>query len=100
ALTLLYDDAFWGSIPHHKDHVFPKSHFTTDRLERAGVPVESHERYIALKDRIGNLELLTEQENRQKLAQPFEKWVRTRNTSFRRKHLIPKTRSFYSLKRF
>jgi Protein of unknown function DUF262/Protein of unknown function (DUF1524) len=100
ALTLLYDDAFWGSIPHHKDHVFPKSHFTTDRLQRSGVPTENHEQFMALKDRIGNLELLTDQENRQKLAQPFEKWVRTRNASFRRKHLIPKARSLYSLKQF
>lgn len=100
ALTLLYDDAFWGSTPHHKDHIFPRRHFGGDALSRAKVPPELHEELLVLKDRIGNLQLLTEDENRQKLAKPFEKWVKTRNVSFRRKHLIPKNRTLYSLRQF
>jgi hypothetical protein len=55
---------------------------------------------IALKNRIGNLQLLTDHENTQKSAKEFKHWVRTRNPKFRRKHLIPTSRSLYSLRRF
>lgn len=100
ALTLLYDDEFWGSVPHHKDHIFPKSRFATNDLTAAGIPSDLCNDFPVLKDRIGNLQLLSEDENRQKLAKPFEKWVKTRNASFRRKHLIPKDDKLYTLQQF
>jgi hypothetical protein len=100
ALTLLYDDTAWGNITHHQDHIFPKRDFTYAGLGRADVADGDMDRLIELKDRFGNLQLLTDRENTNKHAQEFKQWVRTRNQSFRRKHLIPKPRRLYSLRRF
>jgi hypothetical protein len=36
-----------------------------------------------------NLELLTDSENLAKNAAPFDEWIRTRDTAFRKRHLIP-----------
>lgn len=100
ALTLLYDEKAWGNIKHHKDHIFPKNDFNPTALKRAGVSEADFDRLIEMKDRIGNLQLLTDRENTQKRAQEFRHWVRTRNQKFRRKHLIPTSRRLYSLRRF
>jgi hypothetical protein len=100
ALTLLYDDTAWGKTHHHQDHIFPQRDFSYAGLRRAGVPEADMDQLIALKNRIGNLQLLTDHENTQKSAKEFKHWVRTRNPKFRRKHLIPTSRSLYSLRRF
>ena len=100
ALTLLYDEKAWGTIKHHKDHIFPKRDFNYSALKRAGVPKADVERFTELSNRIGNLQLLTERENTQKRGQEFKDWIRTRSSSFRRLHLIPKSRRLYALKQF
>lgn len=99
-LTLLYDEKAWGNVKHHKDHIFPKSEFTPTGLKRAGVSAENFDRLIELKDRIGNLQLLTERENTRKKAKEFKTWIRTQNQMFRRKHLIPNSRRLHGLKQF
>lgn len=45
--------------------------------------------YISKSDIIPNLQLLTEAENLSKNAAPFEEWIQTRDTDFKRRHLIP-----------
>jgi hypothetical protein len=100
ALTLLYDDTPWGNTTHHQDHIFPKRDFTYAGLRRAKIADQDLDRLIGLKDRLGNLQLLTDRENTNKRAQEFKKWVRTRNQSFRRRHLIPKSKRLHSLGRF
>jgi len=100
ALSLLYEENAWGNMSHHKDHIFPKNEFTDTGLRRAGVPKDQWDRFYALKDRICNLQLLTDRENTQKRAQEFKVWIRTRNQSFRSKHLIPKARRLYAFKQF
>jgi hypothetical protein len=40
-------------------------------------------------DRVGNLQLLLAQENLEKSNQDFQSWLKTRDASFRRRHLIP-----------
>ena len=52
-------------------------------------PPEQQARYLTLRDRIGNLELLLSDENNEKHATPFETWLRSRDKSFRSRHLIP-----------
>lgn len=100
ALTLLYKDTAWGKTHHHQDHIFPHRDFSYAGLRRAGVPDGEMDQLIGLRNRIGNLQLLTDRENSQKNAKEFKNWVRTRNQKFRRKHLIPTSRRLYSLRRF
>ncbi len=89
ALSLLYDEKGWGVMQHHKDHIFPKSLFRVDRLQASGLPSDKQKRYAELYNNIGNLQLLMSQENTQKKATPFEKWITTRDVDFKRRHLIP-----------
>ncbi len=48
----------------------------------------------------GNLELLLRKENEEKSGQEFEKWLMTRDQSFRQKHLIPDNDSLLMFKNF
>ena len=89
ALSLLYDDNAWGTMTYHQDHIFPQSLFDRQRLEEAGLPPEQQLRYRQLMNRLGNLELLSGPENIEKSNQDFAKWVTTRNTGFKQRHLIP-----------
>ena len=89
ALSLLYDAANWGHTPYQQDHIVPQVLFKKKHLEELGFDEARRSRYLELRDRIGNLELLTESENQQKLAQGFEPWLATRSADFRKTHLIP-----------
>jgi hypothetical protein len=100
ALSLLYVDRRWGSTQHHQDHIFPRSLFTPARLASSGLSAEQQMRYRTLVDRIGNLQLLTAQENLEKLNKPFEDWLSTRHDSARARHLIPTDHGLYSFDRF
>ena len=100
ALSLLYDDNAWGTMAYHQDHIFPRSHFDEEHLAAAGIPPEQHERYRTLADRLGNLELLSGQENIEKSNKDFAAWVGTRSHDFKRRHLIPTEETLLSLEHF
>lgn len=88
-LSLLYDDYLWGVLPHQQDHIFPQAMFAKENPVFSSLSPEQQGRYLALRDRIGNLELLLNDENNEKRAKPFETWLRSRDKSFRSRHLIP-----------
>src|SRR5260221_9446371 len=89
ALSLLYDDNNWGTMPYHQDHIFPQSMFTRQAMERIGIDDVAQTRYLAQMNRLGNLELLLGQEKVEKSNQPFDRWITSRGNSFRQRHLIP-----------
>ena len=99
-LTLLYDDMWWGSVPHHVDHIFPQKAFSAASLRRTGIPDSEHENISSLCNRLANLELLTDTENLRKSGQDFSVWIRSRNSSFTKRHLIPRNRRLYTLRNF
>ena len=78
ALSLLFDERAWGTIPHHCDHIFPQDLFKRELKQ-----------YRAASDQIGNLTLLNARENMEKKAKPFDEWIRTREAAFLGRHLIP-----------
>jgi len=88
-LSLLYDDYLWGVLPHEQDHIFPHAMFSKDNPIFGNLSLERKNRYLELRDRIGNLELLLKDENNEKRAKPFEIWIETRDKDFRSRHLIP-----------
>lgn len=100
-LSLLYNDHAWAIIPQlEQDHIFPKALFDRQAMAQMGLDTARQERYLTLRDRIGNLELLNGEENRTKKAQPFETWLATRDSSFRKRHLIPEDDGLLKFERF
>jgi len=88
-LSLLYDDNNWGMMSFHRDHIFPQDMFDWDNMREAGFNNDQWYKYYMLKDRIGNLELLLPAENQEKSNLPFHEWIKTRDTGFKKRHLIP-----------
>ncbi len=94
ALSLLYDDVPWGTIPHHQDHIFAASLFkprelAPDRLD-----------WITNKDRIGNLCLIMDSENIAKQDIPPYDWLSSRDPSFLARHFIPQDPALWQFARF
>lgn len=95
ALSLLYDDAAWGTMPFHKDHLFARNTFKARELAPTG-----RTGWIAQKERLGNLCLLLASENQGKQDIPLDQWLRSRDASFLRRHLIPEDRALWAFDRF
>lgn len=82
ALTLLFDDVSWGTIPHHQDHLFAAA---KAKREMPGV-VSDWETKV---DRLANLTLLMGVENQGKQDNSLAAWLATRDPRFMARHLIP-----------
>ena len=100
ALSLLYDDNNWGTTPYHQDHIFPKSMFTWSYMKEHGFSREQFNTYGRLRDFVSNLELLVFHENQEKLDMPFDKWIGTRDASFKKRHLIPDEPELWKFENF
>ena len=96
ALSLLYDTTTWGITNYHIDHIIPRSLTDPRVLRQSGVSETLIERIQQAVNRIGNLQLLRGQENLEKSNQPFDHWIRSRDESFKTKHLIPHDAELYS----
>lgn len=89
-LSLLYPDRDWKNAVFHEDHIFPKTEFEVRKLRKRGYDDDRIKRYVSLVNLVPNLELLTDSENLEKNAKPFDKWFETRDADFQARHLIPK----------
>jgi hypothetical protein len=88
-LSLLYPDRDWKDAVFHEDHIFPKSEFQLRSLKKRGYDDAKIQAYMSKFNVLANLQLLTESENLSKNATPFDQWIRTRDATFRKRHLIP-----------
>ncbi len=100
ALSLLYDVETWGTTTFQQDHIFPQSLFTKGHMADLGLDTERQDRYGALVNRIGNLQLITAQENSSKSDQDFAQWLTTRTPTFQQRHLIPGDPALLAFDRF
>jgi hypothetical protein len=100
ALSLLNDDNRWRNVSYHQDHIFPQALFKTKHMNSVGLSPNRQKTYIELMHRIGNLELLLSSENQEKSSQDVEKWLSTRTTDFRERHLIPNEEDLLGFNRF
>ena len=98
-LSLLYPDRDWKGAVFHEDHIFPQSEFKPNLLRRRGYGDTKVREYLSRFDTLPNLQLLTDSENTTKNATPFEIWIKTRDTTFCSRHLIP-TLADYGLDHF
>jgi uncharacterized protein with ParB-like and HNH nuclease domain len=100
ALSVLFDEAGWGIMPYHQDHIFPSDMFKRKNLELAGITGDRVEELVDAKNRIGNLTLLIASENIEKSNIPFAQWLLSRDQAFRARHLIPEDEALYAIDRF
>ena len=94
ALSLLYDEAAWGTITYHQDHIFAASLFKPRELPLNRID------WLRKKDRLGNLCLLMSKENIGKQDMAVDDWLATRDPSFLKHHLIPDDKSLWTFERF
>lgn len=95
ALSLLYDDAGWGTMSYHQDHIFAQTLFKPKDLVASG-RIE----WNSKKDRLGNLCLLLASENTGKQDMPLDEWLRSRGPGFLKRHLIPEDAALWKFERF
>ena len=88
-LSLLYPDRDWKDAVFHEDHIFPQSEFMSTLLKRRGYDDTKVQSYMSRFNTLPNLQLLTDSENTSKNATPFDKWLKTRDATYRSRHLIP-----------
>lgn len=100
ALTLLYPETDWGSIQYEQDHIFPASHLDEDRLREQGMPEEKIRTFVEERDKLPNLQLLTEGENKGKQDTPFEEWVSNQSEEFYDRHFVPDQAELHQLDHF
>ena len=95
ALSLLYDDASWGTKQFHQDHIFARGLFKPRELSTLG-----RQDWIDKKDRLGNLCLLLAPENAGKQDMPVDEWLQSREPGFTKRHLIPDDPALWKFERF
>ena len=88
-LALLYSDSSWMDVKLQQDHMFPQAEFDKTKLKKRGYEEAQIEKYRSCLHQIPNLELLPESENREKGAQNFSDWLKTRDGNYPSRHLIP-----------
>jgi len=93
-LSLLYPGRDWKDRLFQEDHIFPYSSIQRKELKKLGYDDDRIERYLNLRDTICNLELLSETENNEKRAKPFDVWITERDENFKSRHLIPHLDSY------
>lgn len=102
ALSLLYDPIDWGrATKYEKDHIFPQTVFDTEDLQQSGITDDSQiAKFQQSFNRLGNLQLITEADNREKSDTDFEKWLKDRDPDYRDEHLIPDDDNLLKLENF
>jgi hypothetical protein len=75
-LSMLYPD-FDFHNQFHVDHIFPRSLFTSVKLAKAGFDAKQVEELGEQVDRLGNLQLLEGQQNKQKSAALPAAWAKS-----------------------
>ena len=72
----------------HIDHVFPKSHFTSAKLRRAGLPEDTITQFRESFDRLPNLQLLEGHKNVQKGAMLPAEWLHITKSDEERRNYV------------
>lgn len=99
ALSLLYDRSDWGRTRHEMDHIIPRSVTDRRKLMQMNLPESRIRQIEEAANRIGNLQLILDRENREKSDMPFHHWIGTRNAEFLKEHLIPDDRDLWQPER-
>ena len=72
-LSILYPALVYRE--YHQDHIHAKNLFSDENLTQLGFPEEKFEQLRQMKDLLPNLELLSEDENKEKQDQNYSHWL-------------------------
>lgn len=97
-LSLLYEEKSWGVVTHHVDHIIPQSSASRRTLLGMNIPVSRIDRIVEASNRIGNLQLLTAEENQSKSDGSFNSWIASRDPSFLARHFIPENQDLWDVR--
>lgn len=100
ALSILFEEHRWGTLTYDMDHIFPRSAFTNKNLKASGIDEAKFELFREYQHSVANLTLLISFENQGKSDESLETWLKSRDKSFKEKHLIPDDVKLYSMNRF
>ena len=93
-LMLLYPSLDFSNR-FHIDHIYPKSNFKKDYLEKQGVTEDELDSYIDAVNNIGNLQLLPAQLNEEKSNTDFNVWFdelyeqENEKNNYKKTHMLP-----------
>ena len=82
-LTLLYPSLRYSEVSFHQDHLHPYSGFTEANFKAMDIPQSQWPEWQGRRDRLPNLQLLSESRNTSKNATPLKQWVERMEPSVR-----------------
>lgn len=82
-LTLLYPNLRYSEVSFHQDHLHPYSGFTETNLRFMNIPEAQWPEWLGRRDRLPNLQLLSETRNTSKNATPLKMWLEKMEPSVR-----------------
>jgi uncharacterized protein with ParB-like and HNH nuclease domain len=104
ALTLLYPSNDWGSVQYHQDHIFPESQLEEEKLLERGVEPAKASEFAEQRDKLANLQLLTQRENESKQDKSFLEWFTNQEEDtqeeLRERHFLPAEKEYYTIEQF
>lgn len=74
-LNLLYPALRHTEVRFHQDHLHPQSKFTVENFKSMNIPEAEWQEWLNCRDRLSNLQLLSESRNTSKNATPLKQWV-------------------------
>ncbi len=89
ALSVLYDGIDWSAGPYHVDHIIPQAHAQRRILQGMNIPEHRIREIESSVNKLGNLQLLTGEENIEKGELPFDAWMTSRSRHYSERNLIP-----------
>ena len=93
-LSLLYPNRVWKDTRFNEDHIYPKTEFERKKLLARGYSEDKIKEYQSKYNTILNLELLNDTENKSKNAEPFDSWIKSRDSDFKKRHHIPEMEDY------
>jgi hypothetical protein len=96
ALSLVYEGLDWAGTAFQIDHIIPQARTERPVLMGSNLPEDRIREITGAVNRLGNLQLLSEVENREKSDLPFEAWITSRADTYRQQHLIGDTQDLWS----
>lgn len=93
-LSLLYPNRVWKDTRFNEDHIYPKTEFERKKLIARGYNEDKIKEYQSKYNTILNLELLNDTENKSKNAEPFDSWIKSRDSDFKKRHHIPEMEDY------
>lgn len=76
-LSLLYPHLKLNQVKFHQDHIHPYAGFSKDKLLKLGINQDDIKRWMEMRDKLANLQLLEGSENQSKQNKSLKDWITT-----------------------